>query len=306
MNLNLLKEQTEEFIEHGRKLWESTPTDSTRVVEFIDQFNVWVRACLMFYDAQFSETSLNSLRGRLTLFTVRDDHNSTNPYKLERIKTDLKEAIKGNVDGVRYIYHMAKSSDILYNSQLITSENRVDFSIKQKRDFILKKLVEFKLEKTVDVRLIFKMNGVVATDNEIAENIDLLVKKKLVRRINDQARLRTHIIITTLGREYVEESNKEKVVKGTGKKDIEKLNKKIDEIIELLHRNNDGNEILYEELQEMKAASSKLDLKNWHQLLKGKLISLVSDKASDVTKELAADIYETLAKSLDLPRNFLK
>lgn len=306
MDLKVLKEQTEQFIEYGRKLWKSIPTDSMRIIEFAEDVNIWVRACLAFYDSQFSETSLNGLRARLTLFSIREDINSTNSYKLEQIKTDLKEAIKGNVEGVRYICQMAESSDILYNSHLIDFENRGGFSIKQKRDFILKKLVEFKLETSVDIKLIFKMNGIIATDNEIVENIDILIKKKLVRRISDQARLRTHVIITTLGREHVEESNKEKVGKGTPKKDIEKLNKKIDEIIELLHRNNDGNEILFDELQEMKAASSKLDLKNWHQLLKGKLISLASDKTADVTKELAAEIYESLASSLNLPRNFLK
>ena len=84
------------------------------------------------------------------------------------------------------------------------------FSIKQKKDFIQKKLVEFNLEKVVNIRLIFKMNGVVVTNNEIAENKDLLVKKKLVKITTDQARSRRHVIITNLGREYAEESNKEK------------------------------------------------------------------------------------------------
>lgn len=305
MNLLLLKEQTEQFIEHGRKLWKSIPIDNRGIIEYVDEINIWVRACLAFYNGQFSETKLSGQSTRLKLFSLPEDYSPTNPYKLNRIKLDLKEALKKNVEELKYIFRLAQSSDVLYNPNIISLEKRAYFSIKEKRDFILKKLVEFELEKIVDVKLIFLMNGVIASDNEIAENIDILVKKKLVKRASDQARFRMHAAITTLGREHVEESKKEKIVKGTGKKDIEKINKKIDEIIELLHRNNDGNEILFEELQEMKAASSKLDLKNWDQLLKGKLISLVNDKTADVTKELATEIYETLSKSLNLPKNFL-
>lgn len=54
----------------------------------------------------------------------------------------------------------------------------------------------------------------------------------------------------------------------------EEINKKIDQITEMLRRNGYGQEILFNEIQELKELYPKLSKKTWGQTLKGKLIDL--------------------------------
>ena len=76
------------------------------------------------------------------------------------------------------------------------------------------------------------------------------------------------------------------------KEDIELINKKIDDVIEWLKKGDLGNEIIYEELQEMKEKGKILDPKNWKQLLLGKLLALAGDEGTRLGKNLVKDIYE--------------
>jgi predicted nuclease with TOPRIM domain len=55
----------------------------------------------------------------------------------------------------------------------------------------------------------------------------------------------------------------------------EEMEKKINEIIERLTVLGYGQEIIFDELQELKDLYTKLSKKTWGQLLKGKLIDLV-------------------------------
>jgi len=54
----------------------------------------------------------------------------------------------------------------------------------------------------------------------------------------------------------------------------QEINEKIDQIIEMLIRNGYGQEILFNEIQELKELYPKLSKKTWGQTLKGKLIDL--------------------------------
>jgi len=56
---------------------------------------------------------------------------------------------------------------------------------------------------------------------------------------------------------------------------IQEIKEKIDLIIEELKKVNVGNEILFDELEELKDLSKSLKRKNWTEVVKGKLIDLV-------------------------------
>ncbi|MCD8416143.1 hypothetical protein LNI90_11875 [Tenacibaculum dicentrarchi] len=74
----------------------------------------------------------------------------------------------------------------------------------------------------------------------------------------------------------------------------EKLNSKIEEIIELLTKQGFGQEILFNELQELKELYPKLNKKNWGQVLKGKLIDL--GIAQVINQEVAETIFKGLTE----------
>ena len=76
----------------------------------------------------------------------------------------------------------------------------------------------------------------------------------------------------------------------------EKLNSKIEEIIELLTKQGFGQEILFNELQELKELYPKLNKKNWGQVLKGKLIDL--GIAQVINQEVAESIFKGLTEQV--------
>ncbi|RAU82613.1 hypothetical protein [Pontibacter arcticus] len=74
--------------------------------------------------------------------------------------------------------------------------------------------------------------------------------------------------------------------------DIQEIKDKIDVIIEELKKANVGNEILFDELIELKDLSKSLKKKNWTEVAKGKLIDLVLNKV------IEKDTLDYIIKSL--------
>jgi len=74
------------------------------------------------------------------------------------------------------------------------------------------------------------------------------------------------------------------------------INNKIDEIIETLKEQGFGQEILFNELQELKELYQKLNKKNWGQVLKGKLIDL--GFAQIINQEIAESILTGLTNQV--------
>lgn len=79
---------------------------------------------------------------------------------------------------------------------------------------------------------------------------------------------------------------------GEIKNSQEELNSKIDEIIESLRKQDIGQEILFNELQDLKELYPKLNKKNWGQILKGKLLDL--GIAQVINEEIASNIFKEL------------
>ncbi|MEQ8421609.1 MAG: hypothetical protein RIB64_16490 [Arenibacter algicola] len=79
-------------------------------------------------------------------------------------------------------------------------------------------------------------------------------------------------------------------------KSQKELNKKIDEILIILEKQDFGQEILFNELQELKELYPKLSKKNWAQILKGKLIDL--GIAQIINKENAEMIFSELTNQI--------
>ncbi|MAY52473.1 MAG: hypothetical protein CMC75_04305 [Flavobacteriaceae bacterium] len=74
------------------------------------------------------------------------------------------------------------------------------------------------------------------------------------------------------------------------------INNKIDKIIAILEKQNFGQEILFNELQELKELYPKLSKKNWGQVLKGKLIDL--GFAQIINQEIAEKIFTELTNQV--------
>ncbi|RXM39633.1 hypothetical protein BOQ62_10700 [Chryseobacterium sp. CH21] len=80
----------------------------------------------------------------------------------------------------------------------------------------------------------------------------------------------------------------------------QEINEKINEVLEHLKKLGYGQEIIFEEIEELKSLHTKLSKKNWGQVLKGKLLDLALSKL--VENDTISYVYEHLTNNhLRLP-----
>lgn len=140
---------------------------------------------------------------------------------------------------------------------------------------ILSKLKKLKDGEFYPMDLILEGNGIELGNgtDELHEIIDELIKNGWIIE-NQKYRGR----ITLKGELFLEKQKK--IV---DKKQSIIVSKKIDLIINKLSELGLGQEILFDELEEMKNLYPKLNKKNWTQLVKGKLVELTLSKIIDST-----------------------
>lgn len=166
-------------------------------------------------------------------------------------------------------------------------------TISEKYDFLLNKLYTFKTDEYYSVKMFFELNEIQFRENETIEIAKQLLKKGFVSINNGWEEYNKNgtdsIKITVKGSEYVERTLKQRV----GKKSDQNIDARIDSVIEMLEKLGLGQEVIFNEIEELRELHSKLSKKSWTQLLKSKLVDLVSDQF--INKENAEAIYETLS-----------
>jgi len=105
------------------------------------------------------------------------------------------------------------------------------------------------------------------------------------------------IQLTAKGKIYVEKLEKKRPTDYSHiDKSKKELDRKIDEVKNELWKLGLGQEIIFEELEELKSLYTKVDKKTWGQVLKGKLIDLglseliSTDTMNFIYKELTNEI----------------
>jgi hypothetical protein len=196
--------------------------------------------------------------------------------EFKKSKNDLIE----RVSKLRNYLRLLDISDAIINPELVKKEKRSIWKTQQKKNLLLQKLDKLNDGSYYDVTYILSANGITINNSqeprEIAKSLE---SNGYLKTMGSSGGLSASITID--GREYLETIDEEPKprVDETNKPDMNVINQKLDEVIEWLKKNDMGNEIIFDELQEMKDAGEKLDIKNWKQLLKGKLFDLGADKA---------------------------
>lgn len=162
------------------------------------------------------------------------------------------------------------------------------YSAQEKLDYILSKLNILASNKFYSVENILKINGVEIRDGECGEIALLLTKKGYTLKKEEYKDNDDYIRITVKGSAYIER----KLKSGTKKSKDENLNAKLDQALLNLQKLGFGQEIIFEELEEMREQIGKLNKKNWGQLLKGKLMDLAVGQV--LNKETAGDVFRFL------------
>ncbi len=171
-----------------------------------------------------------------------------------------------------------------YNEESTMPESIID-----KTEFLLNCINKLFGDNSYSVKTIFDFNRIKYRDNEPIEIAEDLARRKYVT-IEDRIRSKDKVKISIKGASYVERKSKQS--KKTKRND--ELNNKIDSIIDHLKKLGYGQEIIYDEIEELRELDGKLSKKSWGQLLKSKLFDLAIEEV--INKDVAKEIYEYLTK----------
>ncbi|MGM9478411.1 hypothetical protein ACS5PU_18440 [Pedobacter sp. GSP4] len=160
-------------------------------------------------------------------------------------------------------------------------------SVSEKNNFVLSKLHTLFSGGYYSILLILKLNNIEfrsGEPREIAEDL----RRRGYLALESQYGESSLAKISIKGASYVERKAKQNKNRKSGAD----LDKKLDSVIEHLNKIGFGQEIIFDEIGELKELQYTLSKKTWSQLLKGKLLDLALDKI--ISAETATFIYEYL------------
>lgn len=229
-----------------------------------------------------------------------------NGYQIPGQKKDWKQLNKENfavllerVNNLKYFKRILSVSDAIIKPDIVELIDRNNYTTEQTLELILQKLFDLYDTSYHSIPRILEGNGIkLGRPHEDRELGRILEDYGYVKLMNTRDTL-AHLTIN--GKMYIEEKRK------TYKESYDDLNNsqdnindKVDEIIEKLKKLGYGQEIIFDEIQELKELYGKLNKKNWGQVVKGKLVDLALAKL--VENDTISYIYEKLTNhTLRLP-----
>ncbi len=255
-----------------------------------DEFKTWQNQVVEFFNTSFKEENNE--------FAHAIRYPQTNRYNIGNRQKDSRQLIKEKREdlsslskNLAYYLRILSISDAIVRPKEIDLEERKAFSTDEILELLLEKLYQLYDDYYHSVSVILSGNGISLSrhgeERELAKTLEDYGYVKLIHTKDVSAQL------TIEGKRFVEKNlTKQTTDYSKIDKSQDELNQKIDEIIETLNKQNLGQEILFEELQELKELYSKLSKKNWGQILKGKLIDL--GLAQVINKEVMETIFKEL------------
>ncbi|RED92851.1 hypothetical protein [Marinoscillum furvescens] len=211
-------------------------------------------------------------------------------YDIERSENPELEKQKYRVTTLKNTFKFFKDYIELIDSLKGVDQPTIN-SIREKQDYILEKLSHVFNDNYYDIALILDYNDIPYRTDEPSEIADDLDRRGYVV-IKDKYSNKSEVQLTVKGANYIERKLNSKKRKAEKQALEGSLNEKIDEILDRLNKLGLGQEIIYEDFEEMRQMQDKLSKKSWSQLLKGKLFDLTVSKL--LNKETANFIYEFL------------
>lgn len=215
---------------------------------------------------------------------------ATNTYHFHL--RQLKETIKAKNFSLWGSLRILEVMDCVIVPNNPVLDKRRSLTIEDKLSILLEKLYDLYDDYYYPINDILSGNGIIQRRyNEYHELAKILEDRGLVKIIPGVGD--TNAQLTTEGAMYVE-NNRIPLVENYDEHETSpnEMQERIDEIIEQLRKLGDGQEILFDELQELKEMYSKVNKRNWAQLLKGKLIDLALGKLID--NDTLQFIYQSL------------
>jgi len=288
----------ETFIDEGENFKKTNRNLDCEVLN--GNFTEWKSTVLTYLDDTLNETnnifSKSFKQAKPISYVIQ---NLTKIDRNDELKKSINSELTEKISLLKYIHKLIKISDAVTIPESIEIQDRARYTTKQKLDLILEKLYELRGDRNYTIELISELNGIELEYGEGMELAKVLENQGLIDVI--YGRNQSDGKINLYGKMYIEErrntaaENYENI--SSNQQDI---NTKIDEIVEHLRRLGLGQEIIFEEIEELKELYTKVGKKTWGQILKGKLIDLSISKL--VENDTIGYIYEHLTNNnLRLP-----
>jgi hypothetical protein len=232
---------------------------------------------------EFASSFYSARRDRYSLGYQKSDFN--------QIKKEICEDFNEKVSTLLYYKRILSISDAIIKSDIVELTNRNNYTTEQTLELILEKLYDLFDNHYHSVTMILEGNGIaLRRHGEDRELLKVLEENGYVSSLHSREVAGQ---LTISGKMYVEEKRKTyKENYNDINKSQEEIDRQIDEIIEKLTNLGYGQEIIFDEIQELKDLYSTLNKKNWGQIVKGKLVDLALAKL--IEADTLSFIYEKL------------
>lgn len=207
----------------------------------------------------------------------------------QRIK-NIIQALKDEINGLHYYLKMLFISDAIIRAEEINLEERKKLDTEGRLDLILNKLYDLYDDRLYhSIKWILEGNGVKLNNHgEDWDYAKMLVNRNLIDTITTKD---TGARLTLEGKYAIEQSRKAQVTDYTKiSSSDEELKELIKKVLSEIEKLGYGQQIIFDEFDELREDIPKLDKKSFGQLLKAKLYDLVTQKAFD--KTLASEIFK--------------
>lgn len=289
------KEKTEEFLAKADLLLSERITDEEQLKLFEEEIKNWDSSTLELLKKSFSEE--NNSYAHDFKYANSNNYiipNNGSPVQLpiHKIVDDKKIALRQKRLQLYGTLKIVSISDKVLFPDREDLKLRKNYTINEKLKLILSKLYDVHDDCYYPIKEILENNGVILkTSSEERELAKILENNGYIEILGGLGGFLARL--TSEGVMYIEENwEPTKEDYSNINQTSEELNAKIEEIIETLKKQGLGQEILFEELQELKELYTKLNKKNWGQVLKGKLVDIGLAKL--VENDTLKFIYENL------------
>ena len=268
----IFKNQMNSFGNKGEELSKISTRNIEETNNFVTEYKEWRDKVV-----NFLISSLDSTNSYVQSFRIANSNKYNlhgNQTSFDNFAREQKQDLKNDLLYIQYITKLLSVSDS------IIKPNQIDLSIREKYtsedilELILDKLYELYDNNIYPILPILEGNGIILKKQreefeyvKLLENFGYIISNNIARQADAQ--------LTVNGKIYVE--NKLKQSKPNYESicdDKEIINSKIDDLMGKLEKLGFGQEIIYDELEELKELYIHLNKKNWGELVKGKIIDL--------------------------------
>lgn len=305
LNYNWLEFKTEinNLITEG-KSFDFTNARNSTIEEYKGikvQYDFWIEKVIAYLGSAFDEVQNEYLiefkyAKKQRYNFPQGNQQAKLPYQL---MTELNEDLTEKIIRLEYVIRILEISDAIIKPDLVDLTERNSYTAEQILNLILEKLYNLYDNSYHSIVAILKGNGIEMKryheDREFGKVLEDNGYVDLLHQPDTYAKL------TLNGRLLVEERRKTYIENYDDiNLDKAQMDERIDEIIERLNKLGLGQEILFDELLDLRETYVKLSKKSWGQLVKGKLVDLALAKL--IENDTISYVYEKLTNhELRLP-----